>query len=89
MRFVAKPVFIDAVQWDGTLAGVRAIQALVPTLEIVYISSHPPSGTVSEWRISTLAGSKRVCQGGWIITEASGKHYTCDADTFALTYDIA
>ena len=89
MKFRKKPVVIDAVLWDGTLSSLRAIEALLPTLETLAISSHPPSNSVNDWRIGTLEGGHKVSPGDWIITGIKGEHYPCKPDIFAATYDAA
>ena len=89
MKFIKRPVFIDATQWDGTLSGVREIQACLPTLVTIGLSSHSTRNTVSEWRIETNEGGRRISPGDWIITSSNGDHYTCNPNVFVLTYDIA
>jgi len=89
MKFIKKPVFIDATQWDGTLSGVHQIQASLPTLVTIGLSSHSTRNTVSEWRIGTLEGGHIVSPGDWIITGVKGEHYPCKPDIFALTYEPA
>ena len=87
MKFIKKPIVIDAVLWDGTLSGAKAIQSDIPTLETRGMSSHPPSDTVTYWRIGTLEGGHEVSPGDWIITGIKGEHYPCKPEIFALTYD--
>ena len=87
MKFRKKPVVIDAIQWDGTLSGLRAIEAVLPTIDTRGVTAHPPSNTVSWWRIGTLEGGHDVISGDWIITGVKGEHYACKPDIFKATYE--
>lgn len=89
MKFRKKPVVIDATQWDGTFSGVLAIQAALPTMQTVALTSHEVNNTASGWRIGTLEGCHEVSAGDWIITGIKGEHYPCKPDIFAATYDPA
>ncbi len=89
MKFRKKPVVIDAIQWDGTLSGVRAIEAALPTLQTLALTSHEERNMASGWRIGTLEGGHEVTPGDWIITGIKGEHYPCKPDIFAATYDPA
>ena len=88
-KFRKKPVVIEAVQWDGTLSGARAIEAALRTLQTLALTFHPPSNRVSYWKIGTLEGGHVVSPGDWIITGVKGEHYPCKPDIFAATYDPA
>ena len=87
MKFRKKPVVIDAVQWDGTLSGLRAIEAALPTLNTTALSSHEGRNEARGWRIGTLEGGHEVTPGDWIITGVKGEHYPCKPDIFTATYE--
>jgi len=89
MKFRKKPVVIEATQWDGTLSGLRAIEVALPTIDTRAVTAHPPSNTVTQWRIGTLEGGHDVSPGDWIITGVKGEHYPCKPDIFAATYEPA
>ena len=87
MKFRKKPVVIEATHWDGTLSGLRAIEVALPTIDTRAVTAHPPSNTVTRWRIGTLEGGHEVTPGDWIITGVKGEHYPCKPDIFAATYE--
>jgi len=81
------PVVISAIQWDGTLAGVRGIEKAFPEMHTARLSSYPPADMVSAWAISTLEGtSYDVSKGDWIIRGIKGEFYPCKPDVFEKTY---
>lgn len=79
MKFRKKPVVIDAVQFDGTLASVESM--MIPSC-----SQDLGSNTLE---IETLEGVMTAQPGDWIIKGVKGEFYPCKADIFAATYDPA
>ena len=87
MKFIKKPIVIDAVQWDGTLNGMRTIEAKLPTLITVALNYSRERGTVQLWRIKTPEGRHVMSAMDWIITGADEKHYPCKPSIFEANYD--
>lgn len=87
MKFRKKPVVIDAIQWDGTYVGMRAIEAALPTLVTFEREAHSDRNKVHRWRIGTFEGGHDVTAGDWIITGVKGEHYPCKDEIFRLTYE--
>jgi len=92
MKYKLKPRIvdvIDATQWDGTFAGVQAIQTALHDLRTTALTVSADD-TVSIWQIQGQgAGVRIVHAGDWIITDARGEHYLYDPDNFADTYEPA
>lgn len=86
MKYRKKPVVVEAVQWDGTYSHAKLLQTELG-LDTRGMTSHPPSNSVSWWRIDTLEGGHTVTPGDWIITGVKGEHYPCKPDIFAMTYE--
>ena len=82
-----KPVVIEAIQWDGSMDNMEAINAHWPELRTTHLSSHNPSRTVREWGIGTLEGHHKVSVGDYIIKGVKGEFYPCKPDIFELTYE--
>jgi len=90
MKFKKKPVAVEAIQWDGTLSGVREIEAAFPTLITFSMTSHPPSDKVSSWWIAAgVAGGQKARPEDWIIACTSGEHHVCAPAIFATNYERA
>ena len=70
MKFVKKPVVINATQWfkhgDHHAVGNKPYS--------------------ENGHIQTLEGIMIVCPGDWIITGVKGEHYPCKPDIFEMTY---
>jgi hypothetical protein len=87
MKFRKKPVVIEATQWDGTYLAAKQIETMLG-LNTLSMTSHPPSNSVSYWRIGTLEGGHEVSPLDWIITGVKGEHYPCKPDIFVMTYEF-
>jgi hypothetical protein len=86
MKFRKKPLVIEATQWDGTYAQAKVLEQKL-SLNTLGMTSHPPSNSVSWWKIGTLEGGHEVTSGDWIITGVKGEHYPCKPDIFEATYE--
>lgn len=86
MKYRKKPVVIEAMQWDGTRAGVDNIRAWAPKLETISLITNQ-IGEVTEWRIGTLEGGHSVSRFDFIIQGVAGEFYPRKAGIFAQTYD--
>lgn len=77
MKYVKKPVTIEATQWFKV--GDHPAVAL-KTAPGRYADEGIP------W-VETLEGGHIVTPGDWIITGVKGEHYPCKPDIFEMTYD--
>lgn len=85
-RWRKKPVVIEAMRTDGTLATARAIAEWAGPS--VFPSRHnPKQGTCSEMTVNSLEGPMRVDEGDWVIRGVQGEHYPCKPDIFEATYE--
>jgi hypothetical protein len=90
MKFVKKPVIIDAIQWDGTRDCADAICKEFPqlvtnsfTYSMNLKNKHPES-----WTIHTLEGLITASPNDWIIKGIKGEFYPCKPDIFEQTYSF-
>lgn len=80
-KFCKKPVFIEAMKFDGSRESY---------LEILEWSRSPDmlwAILVGVLSIRTRKGQETVYPGDMVIKDAAGKCYPCDPATFAATYD--
>ena len=84
-RYRKKPVVIEAVQWDGTVAHAGYITGWIANHghEVVYCPDMPYI------QIKTPEGRVLVSPSDWIIRGVAGEFYPCRADIFAATYEGA
>lgn len=78
MKYVKKPVVIDAIQWTGT-----------NTQEIYdFCNSGSRDCHVigDNLMIKTLEGTMKASAGDYIIRGVHGEHYPCKPEIFAATY---
>lgn len=78
MRYIKKPVVIEAIQWDGN--NVDEINTFV--------------GDKAIWRngelfIFTLEGEHKAIISNFIIKGVKGEFYPCKLDIFKMTYEKA
>lgn len=88
MKYVKKPVVIDAVQWDGTTDSYEDIHIMFPEIVDAALTSHPENRTIQYWSIDTLEGSHKVGVGDFVIKGVKGEFYPCKPDIFELTYGL-
>ena len=83
MKFIKKPVVIDAVQWNGDNLGevFDGLGLQEANLKSVYESAN--GGLLY---IRTLEGKMHADRGDWIIKGVKGELYPCKPDIFELTY---
>lgn len=80
MKFVKKPVVVDAVLWDGSQDAVEQLGEM--TGEVGF--GAPFNGDII---IHTLEGDMRASLGDYIIKGIKGELYPCKPDIFLATYD--
>jgi len=76
MKYVKKPVVVDAVQWfsHGDHPAVKE-----------YLSLRPDN-VVTGW-LNTELGGYVVVPGDWVVTDERGKTFSCSPEVFAQTYE--
>lgn len=78
MRYVKKPIPVEAIQWTGdNFDEVREFMS----------DSHVIVTTYNELIIPTLEGDMRAPIESWIIRGAMGEYYPCRSDVFEETYE--
>jgi hypothetical protein len=87
MKYRKKPVAINAIQWDGTLSGLRKIESVFPEMKVLSMSSHEERNEARNVRIGTLEGGHEVSSGDFIICGVKGEFYPCKPDIFEMTYE--
>lgn len=82
MKYVKKPVTIDAVQWfqPGDHPAVRPYQGEGECAVC-------DRDMFQHGYIQTLEGQMIVCPGDWIITGVKGEQYPCKPDIFQQCYE--
>ena len=86
MRFVKKPIEIEATQWFK-LGDHPEVRKPVDTANANWSEDlqELPHGSLG--MIDTLEGAMYVTPGDWIITGVKGEHYPCKPDIFEMTYE--
>lgn len=78
MKYVKKPVVIDAIQWTG--ANTQEIYDFCN-------SGRRDCHVIGDnLMIKTLEGTMTASAGDYIIRGVHGEHYPCKPDIFAATY---
>ena len=90
MKFVKKPVVIEAFQWDGTVEMAEAISKRFPELRTnsFAYSMNPDDEHPESWTICTLEGLITAKPNDWIIQGVQGEFYPCKPDIFEQTYSF-
>jgi hypothetical protein len=98
MRFVKRPVVVEAVQWNPDAQLTRECDdhpSVRPTTygevsDLLGTSGCSKKKPYWDWSvmgvIDTLGGKHVVSPGDWIIEGVRGELYPCDPDIFAETY---
>ena len=76
MKYIKKPIPVDAVQWKGD--NVEEI--------LDFMAGNSPIFKHDEIIISTLEGNMRAPLGSYIIRGVDGEYYPCRNDIFEKTY---
>lgn len=84
-KFRKKPVEIEAMQWDGSLAGIEKIKLAFPDLCTAVLSKKHEQ--VYCWEIKTLEGNYKVSVNDFVIKGIKGEYYPCNPEIFAASYD--
>jgi hypothetical protein len=89
MKFVKKPIVIEAFKWTGDEHQVEDPQWIIDAIKagIVLIHNAFRSNTGDLYMtIKTLEGDHRANPGDYIIKGIKGELYPCKPDIFELTY---
>ena len=78
MRFIKRPVVIDAMQWKGDNFE-----------EIEDFLGYSPKSDNDKLYIETLEGEMCASQNDWIIRGVNAEYYPCKSDIFDKTYTSA
>lgn len=82
MRFLKKPVEVEAVMWNGNMT--PAIEALVVGSTFKHLRQDAGKSYLI---IPTPEGSMRVDVGEWIIKDENGSLYPCTQERFEAEYE--
>lgn len=77
MKYVKKPIPIEAIQWTGSNFN---------EIENFMIGNHPIFDANSNIIIDTLEGKMSTSPGSYIIRGVEGEYYPCRKDIFEATY---
>lgn len=77
MKFVKKPIPIDAFQWTG-----HNFDQIANFMG----DNHPVIDGSNNLFIHTLEGEMKAAPGSWIIRGLKGEYYPCREDIFEETY---
>lgn len=81
MKFVKKPVVVDAVQFLATKKSFDEIT------NFIGLSWYPGELGSESFYIETLEGKMLCRKGDWVIKGVNGEFYPCKPDIFEKTYE--
>lgn len=84
LRVVRKPVELDAVQFDGSLANRQFLIAWVTDP----VSGRGMLATGERMYVPTQDGTVVGELGDWVLKGLQGEFYTCKADAFEALYTV-
>lgn len=87
MRYRKKPVEIEAMQYDGTEAGMVDVCLWAKNSGPTGAGAYEYKDGAMHLRIHTLEGVMLAAPGDWIIKGIKGEFYPCKPDIFAASYD--
>lgn len=85
MKFIKKPVAIEAVRFEDSVECIDALGEDGLGLDPVRVDYADPDHPVL--KIKTLEGEMTAQVGDYIIRGIKGEFYPCKPDIFAATYD--
>lgn len=97
MIYCAKPVKVEARQYDGSYDGNRDIiewakgsktPAFMDTVVRNCSEEHPDGFDYPVLKIGTLEGDHVVSNGDYVIKGLAGEFYPCKPDIFEAKYDL-
>lgn len=75
MKYIKKPVEVEAVQWNGKNAE-----------EVLEFTNHTAKFKNGKMQIPTLEGTMTASAGDYIVKGIKGEFYPCKPDIFRDTY---
>ena len=79
MKFIKKPIVIDAIKWNG-----ENFEDIKKFIGVSLLAYNPQK---LEILIKTLEGQHLASNGDWIIKGIKGEFYPCKPDIFKITYE--
>jgi hypothetical protein len=79
MKFIKKPIVIDAIKWNG-----ENFDDIKKFIGVSLLAYNPQK---LEILIKTLEGQHLASNGDWIIKGIKGEFYPCKPDIFEITYE--
>jgi hypothetical protein len=86
MKYVKKPVVIDAMQYVNE-TDLTELKNWVETFDVEWRTYFNADANSNELSINTLEGTMKVSKGDYIIRGIKGEFYACKPDVFDMTYD--
>ena len=87
MKYIKKPVVIDAMQYVGQ-ADLTELKNWVETFGVEFRTFFNADAKNEGLSVNTLEGTMNVSVGDYIIRGLKGEFYPCKPDIFDLTYDV-
>ena len=91
MKYISKPVIIEAIKWDGT---VNAVEQIGKEFSDIFIEDAILNiGHFADYiddcplYIKFLNREMRLTKGDYIIKGLAGEYYSCSEDTFKERYE--
>jgi len=89
-RWRKKPIEIDAMRFNGTMASASAILDWANNDDETFIMLEARNGDPDfGLLIPTLEGDMNISPGDWVIQGVQGEFYPCKPDIFHATYEDA
>jgi hypothetical protein len=92
MKFVKRPVVVEAIQFEYNEECINKLKEFLgESAGRVVKNRHP--GAIAEFEIVTLEDGKFLSakhvatEGDWIIKGVQGEFYACKSDIFEQTYE--
>lgn len=86
-----RAISVEAMRWDGTSAGITALQAWMQDIDLIRAAAATVTGRPRDMaRLFVIKGDAwaTLDPGDWVIREQDGTgYYPCAADVFDQTYD--
>ena len=90
MKYVKKPIVVEAFQWTGDNAPGEFpdwFRAAVIINKVVFVKSNFTGRSIC-MNIQTLEGTMLAIPGDYLIQGVKGEIYPCRKDIFELTYEL-
>lgn len=88
MKFIKKPVVVEAQQWTVNHPHPKVVQGWKAETGQVITVEGVTGYDKQVWVIETLEGWHEVTNGDWIIQGVRGEFYPCKHEIFVETYNV-